>query len=104
MVVSGEAGGGYSYPDSEDEEAEAKALAEWQAWWLPQWTAVSEGFCPSHRIPLEPVNCAPGWAGGHCAQCRAYWGDDLVNRDVRWTIDHDPSNPDRLVRPEWVLS
>ena len=77
--------------------AEAEALAEWHAWWLPQWAAVAEGFCPTHRIPLEPVECAPGWAGGHCLRCRAYWGDDLVNREVPW--EHD-----RPVRPEWVLA
>ena len=83
--------------------AESDALAEWHAWWLPQWVAVSEGFCPTHRVPLEPVACAPGWAGGHCAECRAFWGDDLVNRDVRWTLDHEPYGDRRPVRPEWVL-
>ena len=89
---------------SGDVTDEAKALAEWQAWWLPQWAAVAEGFCPTHRVSLEPVTCAPGWAGGHCAQCRAYWGDDLTERSVRWTRDHEPWNHDRPVRPEWVLS
>ena len=83
--------------------AEAEALAEWHAWWLPQWEAVAEGFCPTHRIPLEAVTCAPGWAGGHCPSCRAYWGDDLEKKAVRWTLDHEPRGQRRPVRPEWVL-
>jgi hypothetical protein len=105
--VSGEAGGGYRYPDDEDGEAsydeDAEALAEWRAWWLPQWAAVSEGFCPTHRVPLEPVTRAPGWAGGHCARCRAFWGNEVANRNVRWTLDHEPWDRGRPVRPEWVL-
>ena len=82
---------------------ESGALAEWHAWWLPQWVAISEGFCPRHHVPLEPVTCAPGWAGGHCAECRAFWGDDLVNRAVRWIRDHEPCGDYGPVRPEWVL-
>ena len=84
--------------------SEAEALAEWQAWVRPQWAAVAEGFCPLHRIPLEPVTCAPGWAGGHCSPCRAFWGDDLENKTVRWTLDHEPWGQRRPVQPEWVES
>ena len=88
----------------DEDSDEAAALAEWHAVWLPQWAAVAEGFCPLHRIPLEPVTCAPGWAGGHCSPCRAFWGDDLENPAVRWTLDHEPWGQHRPVRPEWVLS
>ena len=87
----------------DEDSDEAAALAEWHAVWLPQWAAVAEGFCPLHRIPLEAVTCAPGWAGGHCPSCRAYWGDDLEKKAVRWTLDHEPWGQHRPVRPEWVL-
>ena len=86
----------------EGDDEEAKALAEWHAWWLPQWVAVSEGFCPAHKTPLEPVTCTPGWAGGHCPRCRAFWGDELEKKNVRWTLDHHPLTW-RPVWPEWVL-
>lgn len=91
-------------PGDDLNDDEAKALAEWHAWWCPQWTAIAEGFCPKHRIPLEPVDSAPGWVGGHCTPCRAYWGDDRDGRNVRWTLDHKPWHHDEPVRPEWVLA
>lgn len=88
--------------DESSEDEAAAALAEWHSWWLPQWPAVAEGFCPTHRIPLEPVAHVPGWTGGHCTPCRAFWGDDLTRTAVRWTLDHHVVTG-QPAYPEWVL-
>ena len=71
--------------------------------WKHAGLSVSEGMCPHHQSPLEPVTIAPGSdvaVGTHCKTCRAYWSLSRDHR-VSWDIDYDPHQGTPLI-PEWV--
>lgn len=52
--------------------------------------AISEGLCPSHATPLEPVAAPSRRIAGHCPACRKYWGLNLDDELAGWWLDHDP--------------
>ena len=59
--------------------------------------AVSEGLCPLHCTPLEPVITPPGRNAGHCPLCRRFWAVRTGSGVAGWWLDHDPERP-------WVFS
>jgi hypothetical protein len=71
-----------------------------QVYWRHSCMSLSEGLCPRHQSPLEPVPAKDGGIGAHCPRC-GYWHLDPVSQDVSWHIDHNPYTGEPLI-PEWA--
>lgn len=61
----------------------------WRRLWQHEMAAVSEGLCPAHQVPLEPLASPAGRVTGHCVPCRKFWGANLDSQEVGWWLDHD---------------
>jgi hypothetical protein len=71
-----------------------------QAFWRHAVLSISEGMCPLHQIPLQPVASNDGGTGGRCVKCFRYW-HTLPDGGAEWDCDHDPFTG-RPVAPGWV--
>jgi hypothetical protein len=68
----------------------AEMRTAWSQDW-PRWSAaVSEGLCPEHGSPLEPVPSPPRKIAGRCAECHRYWGLNIEDEQAGWWLDHNP--------------
>jgi hypothetical protein len=64
--------------------------AHWERTRIAWACAVSEGLCPDHGTPLEPVPSPPRRLAGRCQACCRYWGASLDDGQAGWWLDHNP--------------
>jgi len=46
--------------------------------------AISEGFCPACRVPLDPWPPMPSGPRGDCRDCGASWFLDVAGPTIQW--------------------
>lgn len=86
--------GGLEIPVPDGETAEG-------VFWRHAGLSISEGLCPYHQSPLEPVpTTRPGSIGAHCRTCRKYFICGPAS--VTWDLDHDPFTG-RPALPDWAV-
>lgn len=60
------------------------------------YTAVGEGICPLHRIPLSPPGDTHEAHSKHpwCERCLRWWWVDTTMQMVSWELMYDPHGLD----------
>lgn len=78
-------------------------LTQWKEIWQHWLSALSEGLCPVHHVPLDPVPAPRGRITGHCVPCRKYWGANLDTDVAGCWLDHHPATgAPRPDIPDWM--